>query len=168
MIRPGYRPAAPGSTPFWAGASMPTACICTRAVRAPARPRSHLQFLLEGAGGANGFSTSPFRKPARASAGGAAPRLVVSKTSTCSNSYRRRPRSIPTGSLTVFHPAGVELGETTKIVLERVQAAQSDARRVRQPVGTSSARAEPFALSASGAGSQAFLRQPPMHRHPSR
>jgi RecA-superfamily ATPases implicated in signal transduction len=65
--------------------------------------------------------------------------------------------------ITLLHPAEVELGQTTRLILDRVEQVNPTGGH-RQPVRTAPARAELAALSPPGAGAQAVLRQPQLHR----
>ena len=74
----------------------------------------------------------------------------------------------PSRELTVFHPAEMELNETTKSDLRPGGGAEPHARRLRQPVGTSPASPEPAALPPPGSGAEALLHQPRLHSRPAR
>ena len=65
---------------------------------------------------------------------------------------------------TLLHPSDVELGETVRGVIARVEATDPQARRARQPVGAAPAGAEPAALPPPDPGAQALLRQAQLHR----
>ncbi len=85
------------------------------------------------------------------------------RTSTSSNSCRRRLTLDPQRELTVLHPAEIELSETTKLVFDHVNTAQPDPRRVRQSLRAAPSRAESAALSTPGARAQALLCEPAVH-----
>ena len=70
----------------------------------------------------------------------------------------------PDHEVTLFHPAEMELGETTKMIFEQVRQNEPDTRCVRQPVGDAAAGAELLALPAPDPRPQALLRRPQMHR----
>ncbi len=85
------------------------------------------------------------------------------KASIFSSWSRPRRRSIPTGRLTVFHPAEMEPQRNDRPDLQRGRADQSYPRRARQPVRAAPAGPEPAALPAPSAGLEALLHQPQLH-----
>ena len=69
----------------------------------------------------------------------------------------------PDQEVTLFHPAEMELGETTKMIFEQVRQNSPSPRGVRQPLGDAAAGAELPALPASNPSPQAFLRRAEVH-----
>ena len=128
-----------------------------------------LQFLLEGARrGERVLYITLSETERELRAGRRAPRLVARRGRHLrAGAARDHARSRPQ-ELTVFHPAELELERDHQAHLRAGRAAQPDARRDRQPVRTAAAGAEPAALSPAGAGAEALLRQPPVHRVPAR
>ena len=69
----------------------------------------------------------------------------------------------PDSEQSVLHPSEIELGETTREVMARVEALHPAPRGVRQPVRAAPADPEPAALPPADPGAEAVFRQPPLH-----
>ena len=65
----------------------------------------------------------------------------------------------PDSEQSILHPSEVELGETVREVIERVDDAAARPRRVRQPLRNAPAGPEPAALSPPDPGAEAVLRR---------
>ena len=70
----------------------------------------------------------------------------------------------PDAEQSILYPSEVELGETIRTLTAQIDRIDAGARRLRQPVGDAPAGAGPAALPAPGAGAQAVLRDPLVHR----
>ena len=64
----------------------------------------------------------------------------------------------PEKELTLFHPAELELSETSKLIFDRVTETQSHSRCVRQPLRDAPAGTEFTALSPTDTGVETLLR----------
>ena len=168
-ICPAPAPASPGSTTCSAAAWPATGCTCSRAARAPARPRSRCSSCWPApqAGEAGIYvslaeTEQELRDGARSHGWTIDDKIEIFELVP--------PESVldPDQHQSLLYSSDLELGETIKRIFEAIERVKPQARRDRQPVGDPPAGAELAALPPPDPGAEALFRAAQLDRDAAR